>query len=85
MNDYYYKLIIQYIHIKDRVILNRNNRYLMGEKKKKKWLNNYILIIVHNGFACFRYCICNVADFEDLYNYYIAVNIPRVTEEPNEV
>ena len=57
----------------------------MGETKKKKWLNNYILIIVHNGFACFRYCICNVADFEDLYNYYIAVNIPRVTEEPNEV
>ena len=33
--NYYYKLIIQYIHIKDRVILNRNNRYLMGEKKKK--------------------------------------------------
>ena len=47
------------------------NQY--GEKKKQKWLSIYILIIVHHGFPCFQYCICHIADFEDLYNYYNAL------------
>tara|TARA_Y100000816_G_C25973835_1_gene508252 strand:- start:17 stop:259 length:243 start_codon:yes stop_codon:yes gene_type:complete len=80
MNDYYYKIIQEYIPKHEQTIIHRNNRFIMGDKKKKKWLSNYILIIIHNGFACFRYCICHVADYTDLYNYYLFLTYPHVIE-----
>ena len=70
MNDYYYKMIQEYIPKHEQIVIHRNNRFIMGEKKIQKWLNNYILIVIHSGFACFRYCICHIVDFTDLYNYY---------------
>ena len=73
MNDHYYKIIQEFIPNREKTIINHNTRFIMGEKKKQKWLSIYILIIVHHGFPCFQYCICHIADFEDLYNYYNAL------------
>ena len=37
MNDYYYhEIITKYIPIQERFVLNKQTRYLMGIKKKKK-------------------------------------------------
>ena len=37
MNDYYYKMIQEYITKHEQTIIHRKNRFIMGEKKKKKW------------------------------------------------
>ena len=72
MNDYYYKKIVDYIPIEERVILNKQNRYLIGFKKRKKHLPLYMNLCLHSGSTCFRYCVCKFITIEDLTMFYRA-------------
>ncbi len=77
MNDYYYhEIITKYIPIQERCILNKQTRYLMGIKKKKKLFNLYVNIIIHNGFPCFRYCVCHIAEHTDIMRYFYSLCNP---------
>ena len=71
MNDYYYRFFIRPFipscHLK---ILNRLDLWIMGKKKFLKEPAIHIKILLHRGYPCFRYCICNVLTKEDLITYY---------------
>lgn len=74
MNDYIYKnFIAKYIPINDRVIVNKNEMYLIGLKKKNKYKKHYLKILIHCGSPCYRYCICYLMsddDIEELLKQY---------------
>lgn len=70
MNDHYYKLICEFIPIHERNIINKNTSYIIGIKKKRKLIQLYIEIRIHSGYPCFRYCICHIANYEELYDYF---------------
>ncbi|MBI96565.1 hypothetical protein CL656_05415 [bacterium] len=74
MNEYYYKYLINpFLELKDKQVLNRNLRYLIGLKKREKLKKHYIKIKIHSGVPCFRYCICYLmtdSDSDYLYKRY---------------
>ena len=70
MNDHYYKFMVEFIPHEERSILNKNTRYLMGYKKRKKYLSFYMNLCLHSGSTCFRYCVCRVLNEEDVKLYY---------------
>lgn len=72
MNDHYYNLISEFIPPEERSILNKNIRYFMGYKKRKKYLPFYMNLCLHSGSTCFRYCVCRVLNEEDLINSIVA-------------
>ena len=75
-NDHLYQSHISvFLKIHERPVLNRNTRYIMGAKKKKKLLSLFVDIVIHTGSPCFRYCVCHVADFHELYQYYLTQSI----------
>lgn len=75
MNDYCYgKFILPYLELKHIHILNRNQKYLLGLKKRSYYKKTYTQIFIHLGSPCFRYCICKHLlgeDWNELYNYYL--------------
>lgn len=71
MNEYYYKyFILPYLQIKDISILNRNQKYLLGLKKREYYKKIYTQISIHLGSPCFRYCVCKFLLEEDWNNLY---------------
>lgn len=76
MNEYYYNIFISpYLNIKNKHILNRNQSYLIGLKKRENNKKLYTQLSIHLGTPCFRYCVCNFLlekDWNDLYiNHYL--------------
>ena len=70
MNDHYYDIIISYLPLYQRPIVQRKYRHLMGERKKLKYLPFYVNIILHAGSTCFKYCVCRIIDEKEKYECY---------------
>ena len=71
MNYNIYKyLITPFIEQKDRQILIKDERWLMGIKKRELYKPLYVKIMIHLGSPCYRHCICYLMKNDDLFFFY---------------
>ena len=73
MNDYLYKeLIIPWIPINDRRVIQKQYTWLIGYLKIRTQLYKllFVDIVIHTGSPCYRYCVCKHFPINERNDYF---------------